>query len=186
MCFHPLGSDQSYTWSDENSRRARCYLKKTPPIASAPAASVQEILRGSLIGRYKRCGKPGCKCADGPGHGPKYYLSVSHPGLRPQMDYVPQESHAQVAELSLPTSTEPARSWKRFPRSAANCCAAERRSVPTVPDVGSPAADRFGAEVDFTISEPEANAEPNTLAAPLRRPRIKNISSKFFAKGVTA
>jgi hypothetical protein len=60
---------------------------------------LQAILRGSLIERYKRCGKPGCKCADGPGHGPKYYLSVSHPGLRPQMDYVPQESYVQTAEL---------------------------------------------------------------------------------------
>src|SRR5579859_6398977 len=59
--------------------------------------SLKAILRGSLIERYKRCGKSGCKCADGPGHGPKYYLSVSYPGLRPQMDYVPQESHAQIA-----------------------------------------------------------------------------------------
>src|SRR5271163_1765422 len=50
------------------------------------------ILRGSLIERFKRCGKPGCKCAQGPGHGPKYYLSVSFPGERPQMDYVPQEN----------------------------------------------------------------------------------------------
>src|ERR1700752_2345689 len=50
------------------------------------------ILRGSLIERFKRCGKPGCKCAQGPGHGPKYYLSVSFPGQRPQMDYVPQEN----------------------------------------------------------------------------------------------
>jgi len=61
--------------------------------------SLQAILRGSLIERYKRCGKPGCKCADGPGHGPKYYLSVSYPGLRPQMDYVPQEAYAQTAEF---------------------------------------------------------------------------------------
>ena len=30
---------------------------------------------------------------------PKYCLSVSRPGLRPQMDYVPQESHAQVTEF---------------------------------------------------------------------------------------
>ena len=57
------------------------------------------ILRGSLIERFKRCGKPGCKCAQGPGHGPKYYLSVSYPGLRPQMDYVPQELCAQTAEF---------------------------------------------------------------------------------------
>src|ERR1700682_6365968 len=73
------------------SRRRRTLLQRLPPL--------QAILRGSLIERYKRCGKPGCKCAEGPGHGPKYYLSVSRPGLRPQMDYVPQESHAQVAEF---------------------------------------------------------------------------------------
>jgi hypothetical protein len=57
------------------------------------------ILRGSLIERYKRCGRPGCKCAKGRGHGPKYYLSVSYPRLRPQMDYVPQEFHAQVRKF---------------------------------------------------------------------------------------
>jgi len=56
--------------------------------ANSPALNA--VLRGSLIERYKRCGKPGCKCADGPGHGPKYYLLVSFPGAR--MDYVPQEN----------------------------------------------------------------------------------------------
>src|ERR1700674_4647259 len=72
-------------------RRRQALLRRLPPL--------KEILRGSLIERYKRCGKPGCKCADGPGHGPKYYLSVSYPGLRPQMDYVPRESYAQTAEF---------------------------------------------------------------------------------------
>jgi len=56
------------------------------------------VLRGSLIERFKRCGKPGCKCAHGPGHGPKYYLSVSLPGARPEMDYVPVEYSQQVSE----------------------------------------------------------------------------------------
>lgn len=70
-------------------RRRQTLVRQLPPL--------QSILRGSLIERYKRCGKPGCKCADGRGHGPKYYLSVSHPRLRPQMDYVPQESHAQIS-----------------------------------------------------------------------------------------
>ena len=56
------------------------------------------VLRGSLIERFKRCGKPGCKCAQGPGHGPKYYLSVSQPGARPEMDYVPVEYSQQVSE----------------------------------------------------------------------------------------
>ncbi|MFL6415956.1 MAG: DUF6788 family protein [Bryobacteraceae bacterium] len=71
-------------------KRRKALLRQLPPL--------QAILRGSLIERYKRCGKPGCKCAEGPGHGPKYYLSVSYPGLRPQMDYVPQESYAQTKE----------------------------------------------------------------------------------------
>jgi hypothetical protein len=64
-------------------KRRQSLLRKLPPLDA--------VLRGSLIERYKRCGNPGCKCADGPGHGPKYYLSVSFPGERPQMDYVPQE-----------------------------------------------------------------------------------------------
>ena len=72
-------------------KRRQALLRQLPPLKA--------VLRGSLIERYKRCGKAGCKCAEGPGHGPKYYLSVSRPGLRPQMDYVPQESHAQVGEF---------------------------------------------------------------------------------------
>jgi len=72
-------------------KRRRALVAQLPPLRS--------VLRGSLIERYKRCGKPGCKCADGPGHGPKYYLSVSFPGLRPKMDYVPQEAFKQVSEL---------------------------------------------------------------------------------------
>ena len=70
-------------------RRRQTLLRQLPPLKA--------VLRGSLIERYKRCGKPGCKCAEGPGHGPKYYLSVSRPGSRPRMDYVPQEVHAQAA-----------------------------------------------------------------------------------------
>jgi hypothetical protein len=72
-------------------KRRNALVRHLPPLRS--------ILRGSLIERYKRCGKPGCKCAEGQGHGPKYYLSVSYPGQRPQMDYVPQESAGQAGEF---------------------------------------------------------------------------------------
>ena len=71
-------------------RRRRQLLRKLPPLDA--------VLRGSLIERYKRCGNPNCKCAAGPGHGPKYYLSVSYPGRSPQMDYVPQADYAQISE----------------------------------------------------------------------------------------
>lgn len=70
--------------------------RRTALLRQLPA--LQAILRGSLVERYKRCGKPGCKCATGPGHGPKYYLSISHSGEHPQMDYVPQGAVAQVRE----------------------------------------------------------------------------------------
>jgi hypothetical protein len=72
-------------------RRRQSLLERLPPLTA--------ILRGSLIERYKPCGKPGCKCANGPGHGPKYYLSVSYPGSRPRMDYVPQEYYDQAVEF---------------------------------------------------------------------------------------
>ena len=69
-------------------RRRQQLLRQLPPL--------DRLLRGSLIERYKRCGKPGCKCAQSVGHGPKYYLSVSFPRLRPRMDYVPQELQPQA------------------------------------------------------------------------------------------
>jgi hypothetical protein len=84
-------TDPSSQPSSVLRRRRRTLLRALPPLDA--------ILRGSLIERYKRCGKPGCKCADGPGHGPKYYLSVSFPGERPQMDYVPQEDVAATRTL---------------------------------------------------------------------------------------
>jgi hypothetical protein len=37
----------------------------------------ERILRGSIVERYRKCGKPGCHCATGKGHGPAYYLSVT-------------------------------------------------------------------------------------------------------------
>ena len=69
-------------------RQREALLSQLPPL--------QTVLRGSLIERYTRCGKPGCHCAEGRGHGPKYYLSVSFPGQRPQMEYVPQELEPQT------------------------------------------------------------------------------------------
>jgi hypothetical protein len=71
-------------------QRQKALLKRLPPL--------QAILRGSLVERYKRCGKPGCKCANGPGHGPKYYLTVSFPKRPPEMEYVPEAFQEKVNE----------------------------------------------------------------------------------------
>jgi len=73
-------------------------LRNRQALAKELAALEPFVLRGSLIERYKRCGNPGCKCHQGKGHGPKYYLSVSRAGGRPQMDYVPEEFRQQTVE----------------------------------------------------------------------------------------
>ena len=72
-------------------RRRAALLRELPP--------AKAILRGSLIERFKRCGRPGCKCARGIGHGPKVYLSVSVPKARPVMVYVPQDHRSEIEQL---------------------------------------------------------------------------------------
>jgi hypothetical protein len=49
-----------------------------------------EVIRGSLIETYKRCGKTGCVCMSSKGHGPKYYLTLTLPGGKLDSIYVPQ------------------------------------------------------------------------------------------------
>ena len=73
-------------------KRRRQIIRGMPPI--------ERIVRGSLIETYKRCGRPNCHCADGPGHGPKRYLStIARTGGRPRLGYVPNATYPQVAEF---------------------------------------------------------------------------------------
>ena len=72
-------------------KRRRKLVRDLPPI--------EQVLRGSLIETYKRCGRPNCHCVDGPGHGPKRYLSISQPGGRPRRGYVSNAVHVQVAQF---------------------------------------------------------------------------------------
>jgi len=55
-------------------------------LAKLPA--LEDILRGSLIVRRLRCGKPGCHCADGDGHRATY-LSVTLAGGRTEQISLP-------------------------------------------------------------------------------------------------
>ncbi|WP_218033989.1 DUF6788 family protein [Paenibacillus koleovorans] len=61
-------------------------LQSLPPL--------DHIIRGSLITRHIKCGKPNCHCATGTGH-KSLYLSSFYRG-RTYMDYVPAAWEAWV------------------------------------------------------------------------------------------
>ncbi|MCK9929580.1 hypothetical protein MXD62_20750 [Frankia sp. Mgl5] len=48
----------------------------------------QHVLAGSLVEQARRCGKPGCSCAGGAGHGPYIYFSPRQVD-RGRLRYVP-------------------------------------------------------------------------------------------------
>jgi hypothetical protein len=49
---------------------------------------VEQVLAGSLVEQARRCGKPGCRCADGEPHGPYAYFAPRAQG-RGRLKYVP-------------------------------------------------------------------------------------------------
>ena len=63
----------------KQSGPAKKLLERRAALASG-LPSFAEIVRGSLITRYRRCGKANCHCATTEGHGPAHYLGVTLPG----------------------------------------------------------------------------------------------------------
>ena len=61
---------------------------------AATLADPQTSLEGSLVSQMRRCGKEGCRCAQGELHGPYVYLSISR-GADRRLVYVP----ADLAEV---------------------------------------------------------------------------------------
>ncbi|PZS38402.1 MAG: hypothetical protein DLM62_13960 [Pseudonocardiales bacterium] len=55
---------------------------------AAQLGDVQEVLSGSLAEQMRRCGKAGCRCASGEGHGPYFYFALRAAG-RGRARYVP-------------------------------------------------------------------------------------------------
>ena len=76
--------------SPQGERQSKRLLMQLPNLG--------EVLRGSLVTRYRRCGRPNCHCAreGAQGHGPAYYLMVTiAPGETVQV-YVPKEQKQEV------------------------------------------------------------------------------------------
>jgi hypothetical protein len=55
---------------------------------AARLSDPQVMLAGSLVSQSRRCGKPGCRCAEGEEHGPYTYLSARVGGVA-RLRYVP-------------------------------------------------------------------------------------------------
>lgn len=55
---------------------------------AARLGDVEQVLTGSLVEQTRRCGKPGCRCAEGEPHGPYAYFTPKMAG-RGRAKYVP-------------------------------------------------------------------------------------------------
>jgi uncharacterized protein DUF6788 len=64
---------------------------------AAALADPQANLEGSLVSQMRRCGKEGCRCAQGELHGPYIYLSISRDAQR-RLVYIPAELADVVRE----------------------------------------------------------------------------------------
>jgi len=85
--------------SNLSVRQLRARRRRLAAALGDPQAS----LEGSLVSQMRRCGKEGCRCAQGELHGPYVYLSIGRSANR-RLLYVPAElaevvrSHVSLTE----------------------------------------------------------------------------------------
>jgi hypothetical protein len=94
-------------------RRARELLAEQRRLV-AGLLRLRAQLKGSLIVRYGRCGKPGCVCRSGRGHGPYYVLST-RTGGRGGFDYL-EAGRAREARSLVGRHREFRRGLRRLKR----------------------------------------------------------------------
>ena len=90
-------SDRKRRAAPARSRRASAARERL--LAQLP--DLRQILRGSLVTRYRRCGRTNCHCASptDPGHGPSHYLMVTVAPGQTRLIYVPRQDKASVLRL---------------------------------------------------------------------------------------
>jgi hypothetical protein len=64
------------------------------------------MVRGSLVTRYRRCGKPNCHCVETEGHGPAHYLAVTLKGGKTEQ--------ILLSEEMLPVARQYLENYKRW------------------------------------------------------------------------
>jgi len=65
---------------------------------SRSLGNAETTLLGSLVTQGRRCGREGCRCAEGELHGPYIYITLRRPRGRGGLLYVPAELAALVRE----------------------------------------------------------------------------------------
>jgi hypothetical protein len=82
----------------KTAARKRAVAARLRLLAKLP--DLRQVLRGSLVTRYRRCGRAGCHCAGKGerGHGPAYYLMVTVAAGQTLQIYVPREHKKAVEE----------------------------------------------------------------------------------------
>lgn len=61
--------------------------------------SRKKMLKGSVVKKYKACGKGGCKCTKGELHGPFYYLTYKEEG-KTKMTFLRQAQWEKAIRLN--------------------------------------------------------------------------------------
>jgi len=90
--------------SNHRSEATRLLERREQEASRLPAFS--EIVRGNLLTRYRRCGKPTCHCATTKGHGPAHYLVVTlKPGKTQQI---------LLSEEMLPVAQRMVENYRRW------------------------------------------------------------------------
>ena len=74
--------------NNDLARMSARQLRARRRALAARLGDVQEVLAGSLTEQSRRCGRPGCRCADREPHGPYAYFTP-RPAGRGRARYVP-------------------------------------------------------------------------------------------------
>jgi hypothetical protein len=92
------------THKDDLSQLSVRQLRARRRALAVRLGDVQEVLAGTLTEQSRRCGRPGCRCADGEPHGPYAYFTP-RPAGRGRARYVPA-ALAGVVRRCLQRSAE--------------------------------------------------------------------------------
>jgi hypothetical protein len=90
--------------SAAQQRRVRTLLTEQRALVST-LLEQREQMQGSLFTRFGVCGKPGCACAEGKGHGPYYVLSTRRAG---------QGEYTYLARREAAVARKRVSSYRRF------------------------------------------------------------------------